>query len=433
MESTLSKYYFLKKDFFSNDLSIKYLLSIFFNTYLFIVFFDVTRDSLAIPRVVNLLLSAIRDFSIYSLIIYIIVTKKSVVSGYKAFYIAMYCIIPIIMWFSNLNDGISIEHPFGTVLQFCILSAKPFMFLYVLQNIDLYYVFEKKNIIKTFISIMTFMVITSFGVYFLFPSLIIKYNIENRVGLGNMSIQAGLYCCAYFLCLYYYPFKSNKKNYFCIMILLAGVALSVCSTGILSILAGTALFAIDKRSRKRSLLIILSISALCIFIVIRYYSLFSAFFDYFKMKWDNVLDLIAKVFSAEEHKTKSVSFHARELQIENMLTNHNALMDRPFGHGYFSITERRIFVENAYYAIYFDCGFFGVILLGIIILTLGIKALKLWFYEKSYIGIATLIAFCFFMTTLDISIGPAISSAFVFLIYVVFHKKDYCGKIIANI
>lgn len=422
----VSKYYFLKRNFFVDAISIKYILSIFFNLYFFILFFDVIRDSLPIPKIVNLLLSAMRDFSLYSLIIYVIVSKKSIVYGYKSFYILMYIIMPLIMCFANLIDGFDETHPVSVVIQFCILAAKPFLFLYVLQNLKLYYVFDAKRIIRTFILIMVFMVVISFGVYFFFPQLIVKYNIENRVGLGNMSIQSGLYCCAYFLCVYYFPLRRTISNYICIFLLLAGIALSVCSTGILSLIAGTLILAFDKRTSKRSFFIMILLALICIYAVIKYYTLFSAFFDYFEMKAEHVIDLVGNLFSEKKHTTKSVSFHARELQIENVLKHHNALIDRFFGHGFFSISDEKIFIENTYYAIYFDCGFFGIFMLVFILIQIGIKALKLIKKKKSAIGVVAIAAFCFFMTTLDISIVPAISTSFVFLFYVVFHDVNFC-------
>lgn len=421
----ISKYFFLHNRFFMDVISIKYVLSICFNIYLFILIFDVTREALPIPTIINIFLSAIRDFSLYIILIYILITKKSIVYGYKSFFILMYILIPLIMYFANILDGISEDHELGVVIQFCILAAKPFIFLYLLRNLDLYYLFDKENIIKTFISITVLMVLVSFGVYFCTPDLIVKYKLENRIGLGNMSIQSGIYCCAYFLCLYFFPFKKNLFNLLYIFILLAGIVLSVCSTGILSMIVGTFLFLMDKKTRKRSLLIIIVIVTIGLYAIIRYYTLFSSFFVYFEMKAEHVIDLINNLFSEKKHETKSASFHARELQIENVLKNHNALIDRFFGHGYFSITDTKIFLENTYYAVYFDCGFFGIVLMAIILLQSCLKALKLWIKEKKYIGIVAIISLCFFMTTLDISIGPAISSSFIFFLYIIFNHDFY--------
>lgn len=422
----ISKYFFLSKNFFSSHkYSIKYFLSVFFNLYLIIVFLDVSREALPIPTIVNLIISGIRDFSIYSIVIYLLVTGKSVVSGYKAFYFIIYPFIPLFIYLSISIDGYS-SHPIKEVVQFCILSAKPFLFLYVLFNIRLFYLFNKNNIIKTFVLIMIFMFCISVIVFCFFPSLIIKYDIENRFGLGNMSVQSGLYCCAYFLCLYYFPYKTRIENWLSVFILVTGIFLSVSSTGILSALVGTLFFLLDKRTRKRSWIIILLIAIILTMVVVKYYSLFSHFIDYFVNKAEDTLDLIITVFLGEHQgNAKSASFHARELQIDNVIKNHNALIYRFFGHGYFSITDKTIFVENTYFALYFDCGIFGLILLTVLILTVCLKAVKLWVERKSYIGISSVIIFLFFMTTLDVSILPSISTCFVFLLYFIFHDNDF--------
>src|SRR5574344_1859870 len=258
-KSVLPKLYFLKRNFFSEEYSFKYLLSILFNVYLLILIFDITRDSIAIPKVVNIIISAIRDGALYLLVIYILSTKKScVISFFSIFYIG-YTVIPLILNIENFFDNPYTEHLISTVFQFCILSLKPFLLLFILVNIKLFYVFEIKDIIKTFISIMTLLVLFSFLIFFFFHSLIIKYDIANRVGLGNMSIQAGMYVCAYILCLYYFPFRKKRMNYFSIFVLLLGIGMSVCSTGILAVIISIFLFLFDKKTRGKSLVILLSL------------------------------------------------------------------------------------------------------------------------------------------------------------------------------
>lgn len=427
----VSKYFFLSENFISSpEYSIKYWLSVFFNVYFIIVFWDVMRDALAFPSIIDLVVSGIRDISIYLVVIYILFSKKSVVSGYKAFYFIVYPFIPLIIYFGTVIEGFS-NHPLKEIVQFCILSAKPFLFTYILENLGLFYVLKKNAIVKSFISIIVFMFFISFIVFLFFPSLIVRYNIENRFGLGNMSVQSGLYCCAYFLCLYYFPYKRKIINWISIFILLIGILLSVSSTGIFSALIGTVLFLFDKRTRKRSAIVFIVVCILSMIVVIKYYSFISGFVDYFVGKWRDALDLAVSFLSGQyQGKSESVSFHARELQISNFMNNHNDLIYRFFGHGFFSITDRDIFIENTYFALYFDCGIFGIILLTILILKLSFKAMELWFKKGTYLGIASIISWLFFMTTLDISILPPISTAFVFLFYFIFHNDKFMHEVL---
>lgn len=429
MDFIVSKYYFMRKKFFSNDLSIKYVLSLFFNLYLFIVFFDIMREALPVPGFANILISGMRDISLYLTVIYILVSRRSVVLGFKAFYILGYMCIPFFMWIGNAWDGNSGNHTLGTVIQFCILSAKAWLFLYVLQNLKLFYVFEKRNILKNFVSIAVFMLLFSLMVYFFFPWIITRYNLANRVGLGNMSIQSGVYCCAYILCLFFWPYKTTITNYVVLFVLFAGILLSVCSTGIIAVLISTIAFSFEKRTRKRSLIILFVIIMGCAIVVIKYYTILAAFFEYFWMKAEHVFDLIGNLFAEKKHTTKSASFHARELQIKNVLENHNAVIDRFFGHGFFSITDESIFIENTYFALYFDCGIYGLAVLASIIMVMGIKSLRFFVRNKTFLGLISLMTFLLFMTTLDISIGPGLSSAFVILFWCIFIDKSFLGGI----
>lgn len=423
--TTMTKYYFLQPNFFSSKKSLHYCLSVFFNIYFFIVFFDIMRDALPFPSIVNVLVSGVRDMSLYITVIYILTTKKSVVLGFKSIYIFFYVLVPFFMYCANFFDGTTGEHTIGVIIQFCILSAKAWLFLYVLQNLNLFYVFDKSKICKNFVSISVFMLLVSLLVYFLFPGLIVRYNLANRVGLGNMSIQSGVYCCAYILCIYFFPYKKKLINYLVLFLLFAGILISVCSTGIISVLLITIVFLFEKRTRKRSLIVLMFIALVCTVVVIKYFDILFSFFDYFWMKAEHVFDLVGNLFSEKKHTTKSASFHARELQIQNVMENHNDLIDRFFGHGFFSITDESIFIENTYFALYFDCGIYGIIVLFLIILSIAKKSLILFFKKKSFLGVVSLITFLLFMTTLDISIGPGLSSAFVILFYIIFIDKSY--------
>lgn len=419
----MTKYFFIHENFLVSKKSVQYCLSVCFNLYFFIVFFDIMRDALPFPVVLNALISGIRDMSLYLMIIYILATGKSIVLGYKSFYILGYIFIPLVMWGANALGGNIGEHTLGTVIQFTILSAKVWLFLYVLMNLKLFYVFDKSMICRNFVSMSVFMLLFSCIVYFLFPGIIVRYNLANRIGLGNMSIQSGVYCCAYILCLYFFPYRKILVNYLALFALFAGILLSVCSTGIVSVLLITMLSLFEKKTRKRSLFIFFVILLVCTVIVIKYFKFFFAFFDYFWMKAEHVFDLVGNLFAEKKHTTKSASFHARELQIENVMKNHNELINRFFGHGFFSITDTSIFIENTYFAIYFDCGFYGLFVLASIIFDIGVKSLVLFIRNKTFLGFSSFAIFLLFMTTLDISIGPGLSSAFAILFYCVFLEK----------
>ena len=99
----MTKYFFLDKKFVNSPQSIQYCLSVLFNIYFFLVFFDIMRDALPFPSILNILVSGIRDVSLYLIVLYVFSTKKSVVLGYKTFYIPQVLVCMEVGGASNKN------------------------------------------------------------------------------------------------------------------------------------------------------------------------------------------------------------------------------------------------------------------------------------------------------------------------------------------
>lgn len=419
----LSKYFFLDKNFFSHSISIKYILSVFFNVYLFIVLFDVTRDGFYIPHIINLLVSALRDFSLYSILVYILISKKGKVISELSIFIFFLFFIPIVFNIVQYKELFEEGQKLKYVIQFCILFAKAWMFLFILINIDVYYVFDKKNILRTFINFTVFIILFSFAVHFFLPGLKTStYNIANRVGLGNMSIQTGIYISSFLLTFYFKPFNSKFKQFFTIFLLIIAILLSVTSTGIVCLLISLAGFLFDKRTRKLSLRMLLLFLVLITVVVIIYYDKFEPFFAYFLQKADEFWDLFINLFNNEKkHSTKSTSFGAREKQIAKFKESLTP-DDMFFGFGYFSATTQMI--ENGYYAMWHDFGLFGLGIILFIIIKHGIKAILDYFRKKSVLKILAVLCVSLYCVTLVVQIVPSIATSFVILFYYTFYSGD---------
>lgn len=421
-EKVVSKYFFLESSFFSNTLSIKYALSVLFNLYMFIVLFDVTRDGFFLPHIVNLAMSAIRDVSIYSLIIYILVSKKGkLLSKYNIFVIFM-IFIPIVMNITKICIGDFIEEGqnINFVIQFSILFAKSWLFLFVLHNLEVFYVFNKSNVMHNFIVIVLFIILFSFTVYFFLPGLRTRYIIANRVGLGNMSVQTGIYFSAFLLTFYFQPFATKFRNAVAIFLFIIAIILSVTSTGIVSLLLALVCFLFDKRTKRKSIMIILFSSICIITIVIIYYDKFEPFFKYFWKKAEEFWDLFINLFNKKNHVTKSSSFGAREKQIakfKESLTLDNCI----FGFGYFSQTTEMI--ENGYYAVFHDYGLYGLGIMLLILIRHGIWALIDFFKNKSILRIISVLGVCLYCVTLSVAIIPSMATAFMILFYYSFYEE----------
>lgn len=420
----MNKLYFFDRKVFTSEEGLKYILSCCINIYLFIQLFDISRNALLLPGIVNALFALLREISLIGPFIYLLTRKEFKITSMLFLIIAVSFFLPLIISIGAIIDN-TILVPIKDVIQYTLLPLRPLIFLYVICNLDSFYVFRKQNLIKTFISILVFIVLFSFLVYFFLPSLISKYNIENRVGLGNMSVQSGMYLCAYILCFYYFPFKNKKRNWFCIFVLLLGILLSVCSTGIISTIFVTILFLFEKNTRKRSFTIFLFAIILLIIVIFRYYSLLKPFMDYFKGKADDVIDLFINFFNGDYgNKTiKSNSFNAREIQIQNMLLYNNKPIDYLFGHGYFSVIIPHEMVENGYYEVYFSCGFFGVITLALLTLKYGFISLKLFFRNNSVIGICALGTVLLFMVTLCVIVLAPLFLSFIVMFYIIFFME----------
>ena len=72
----MTKYYFAHPRFLVSKNALHYCLSVFFNVYFFIVFFDIMRDALPFSGILNALISGMRDMSLYLIVIYVLYTKK---------------------------------------------------------------------------------------------------------------------------------------------------------------------------------------------------------------------------------------------------------------------------------------------------------------------------------------------------------------------
>lgn len=420
----MNKLYIFDKDFCKKHEGIKYLLSIFVNVFLFIQLFDISRQSLKIPSIVNGLLSLLRDISIYAVAIFLLVKKKSKCPSLLYIFILLSIFIPGIIYIGNVINKDTLV-PFGAVIQSELLMLRPFLFLYVLYNLGCFYIFEKKGIIKTFIVSLVLIFILSAIISVFFPGLRYKYDIENRIGLGNMSVQSGMYLCGFILCFYYFPFKENCINWFCSITLLIGILLSVCSTGILCAVCVLVLFLFDKKTRKKSFSLLLLLTIGIYFFILKYYSLFETFIDYFSSKLEDLIDLLLNSFTGESNKpVKSDSFSARDKQIEYMLLYNNKPIDYIFGHGYFSVLIQEEMIENGYYDLYFSCGIYGIIVLIFIYLKYGIKSIKFFFINHNILGLCSLLSLVLFMVTLVVHMLCPLLLSFIILFYFVFCDKD---------
>lgn len=417
----MNKLYLFDRRLFTDRSGIDYILSIFVNLYLCIQLFDVSRNALLLPGSVHSLMGLTRDVSLYGVLIFLLFKKQFKIHSYLYPLIVLVGLLPLVISIGAVIDGTKVVS-IANVVQYMFLFLKPILFLFILYNLDYFYVFRKENLIKTFIGFLVFLVLFSFFIYFFFPSLIIHFNIANRIGLGNMSVQSGMYLCAYILCLYFFPFSKKLYNWFCILVLMAGILLSVCSTGILCMIFVTGIFLFDPNTRRRSLFLVSFATIFLILLVIRYYDLFKPFMDYFRGKAEDVIDLIINFGS--DNKTQSSSFSAREMEIQNMLENNNQPIDYLFGHGYFSVNVPEEMVENGYYDLYFDCGLYGVFVLLLVYIKYGLKSIKLFFEKKNVLGICFLVAVALFMVTLAVTVLSTLLLSFIMLFYFIFIEKS---------
>ena len=424
-QKTINKLFFLDKSFLQSEYGLKYILSCFVNFYLVIQLFDISRNALLLPGIVHALFALVRDVSIFSLLFYLLSSKQYKITSLLLPLLIISLFFPIFLSIGSLLDKVPLVVSISSTIQFTLLALRPFVFLLVLCNLDCFYIFDRDNLQKTFIGFLTFLVIFSFLIYFFYPSLISKYNIENRIGLGNMSVQSGMYLCAYILCLYYFPYKSKFVNWFCVLTLLAGIFLSVCTTGIICTLFVTGLFLIEKKTRKRCMSIILLASIVIIYVIIKYNSILKPFLKFFMGKAYDAIDLILNFFTgnANNKPTQSSSFNTRENQIKNMLQYNNKKIDLLFGHGYFSASSHENMVENGYYDLYFSCGIFGVFLLGALYIKVGVKSIRMFLKKRSVVGICAFTSLVLFMVTLCITVLPTLSLSFIILFYFLFYKK----------
>lgn len=413
----------LKKNYKNKILvkSEKQLITICLNLFLILTIFDGIRESLSICRVVNIGISALRDGCFYLVVFYVFFNSSSEYNRFHAFVIVTTLLMPIIFYEPSKFYG---EIPFEVSnlrnIQFFIISLKPFLFYVLLLNFNSIYCGTKLDLLKVIILTSLVMFFVSLLVYVFFPYLIVNKFFSNRIGLGNMSIQSGIYLISYILTLYYSPFKHKFFNIFIPIIFLIAIVTTVTSTGIVTAIFTNVLLIFDRKTRRRTMIVFfIALIMIIIFCVI--------FQDYLTLmikllfeKYDEFLDLLLnKLRYNSGHKTKSISFHAREKQIE-VLKKNLSYSNIIFGFGYFSQLSDRELIENTYYSIIHDYGFYGLVVFFSIIIGNIFIAAKALFMDKNYFKIIVIGCYLLFATTLNITICLNLSISFILLFYFAF-------------
>jgi hypothetical protein len=412
------------KKYCSNN--IKRIYTKLFNVFLFFIIFDGTKEGLILsPIVRNIEIFLCEGLLFLLFFLAIFCNKKVKITGQTTLYFLMLVFIPVVLA-SMLSMNAFILSWLGI-----FRLTKPFLFFFILINLKTFYLTKEEQTVK-YILILTFLMFAfTLIIYYQFPHLIEKKYYIKRVGLGNPSIQSGLFFAAFILCVYYRPFKLVVNIVFTITFII-GIVLSVSSTALLAFVFACFLFMFNKYQRKFITLILLASVITFSLLVLYYWDFFEPVFQYFLFRLDELTQLLAKYITLSSERTESGSFHTRENQISLFFYNLELRpIDAIFGNGTFTVLSQRYSdlllsnhsIENLYISIFHDYGIVGLILLFYVLLKFYIRAFFSFIKKGKTIQLVVVTSFCFYGVPLVVFYMFNLSCIFMFLFYWFFERK----------
>lgn len=356
----------------------------------------------------------------------------------KAFYI-LFFIICIISWlgliYGTNNSSYTVVVRIFRYLEF-------FLLFFIFSNLEIICTVKYKSLIKCYIILSIVLIFVHLFGYFV-PNNIVSIYIDNKIGngyyrnrisIGQPPIAVYPMIISYFYLLIY---KENSiKTVISIVLLLIGVAISISTTGVLSIILTTAIILIPlilkKKNVKKIICVatsLLLIIALGIIIIKNIPSLNNIY-----IKQTELLNI--RISSILKNDNTDLSMEIRDEKYNMAKQNMDAVIKKIFGLGMLGYNGNEVNVgslENMYRTMYVCYGVIGITIFIIFIgkhIILNLKNLK------SYDGIFLLsifIVFAMHCYTLEVLYLPTISYTLPLFYCYVRDKESKEEKINENI
>ena len=397
--------------------NFRYFYSLLFNFYILIAFFDPMRESLDFG-IMNSMVSAFRDLIILLLsFLTIFCIKKKKASYFFLMFTLGFFIMIILSLFS--------EEKFTENIQIIYATYRGFLMCFVIHNMWDIYIFDLSYIIKQSVNYVLLDFVVTLVIYFLFPNLISKRSFHFRISVGNPSMQSALFICGFILCFYACPYKSKLINDIVSFLLLLATFSTITSTATLAffVVLGLTIFNKDY-SRKWLPIVSILIFAFILFILCFKLDI-TPFTKYFVAKFNEIIIVVSKKIGFETTVTTGYqSYGLRERQIEIFYKNFKGL-NIYFGDGVFSmLNPNKYLIENTYYSITRDFGFYGLCLFTLFYIIGFYKSFISFFKVRKYGALIILCVSLVYCVTLYIIAGNATLVQF-FFFYTLCHKYDY--------
>lgn len=385
----------------------KKIINMLFYVLIFFSVFDQSREALPLPSIVNSLFPLIRD----CLIIYFFIRNFS--KNINSLFILIPCffLISTIIGFLNLHSLKPLKEMWNYLKFFLIY----YIFLYedvFLNNKDKILLFYLKSVVIVFL----FNIIAVLG----FSSFLTRtFSAGLRLTVGNSSIVSYLYISALMVVLYF-DVTSKRKLY--VIIYIIAIISTVTTTAFIALVPIIFIYFIKKLNFKQKIIVLFLtfFSIIVLFKVFSSIEFLSSFFDYFKDKWKQIIELFS--FNSEIGSIGTLSI--REQQKRNLLSNMN-LLDYIFGLGFSGYNKYIDFmVENQFITFLSIFGLLGFIFL----IFFMAKYILVSFLSGNEYNISVLCVVACYSYTLVIFL-PYISNfvtAFLFALSSKYYKKNDC-------
>lgn len=331
----------------------------------------------------------------------------------KAFYI-LFIIISIVSWlgliYGNNNSSYKIIVRILRYLEF-------FLLFFIFSNLKEVCTVKYRNLIKCYIVLSIILIFVHIFGYFV-PNNIVSIYIDNkiqngyyrnRISVGQPAIAVYPMIISYFYLLIYK--KDLIRSVISIVLLLIGVAISISTTGIVSIIVTTGILIIPLILNKDNIKKIICIAILLIIIATLGIIIIKNI-PYLNNIYEKQIELLDAKISSIISKKTDVSMNVREEKFESAKQNMDNIIKKVFGLGLLGYNSGDVNVgslENTYRSMYVCYGIVGVAVFVCFIgkhIIVNIKNIKN--YNAMFL-LAIFIVFAMHCYTLEVLYLPTIS------------------------
>lgn len=384
---------------------------------------DNARLCVAIPHIVQVAISLLRDFFFFTIVVILITINAKKIFPKFAFFALIVLPVCYFMFFCNCFLGLS-ETSFMNLSKGFYWYLRPILIFVVFYN---YMCITNKNIdclVTLFLKVAVLLFFVSAFIYFFCPFMVSGMHFQYRISLGNPSMIAAVYVGAAIVLLHFQPF-SEKKNFLFFLIYVVANLATMCATSNLIMFLLILLSCFSKRTRKFGnaaiLILVIAVAAFFTFTKSKEAKLL---FEFVQKRLNEITSVLMKYIFHQSDSINSDSFRGRESQLSRMIKSYPK-SGYFMGIGDISGTQGAYSLENIYMATFSNYGFLGLGLYIAFLLSLFVKSIYQFVHKHQVTFLMFTIFLSLYGMTLDLINTYSLSGIFVLTGYLLWADKKF--------